>query len=300
MAGEVLSGPFLHKRGTTEKVNLYAGPSGELVVDLTKGTVVVQNGSAGGVPLAKEGITLVAGSGVTLNGTTSATLASNITIAVDGSAVIAASDGLLKTDVNGKVSTAFSLSYNESTGIFSVIGQDGTTTIATVTIPSHVTGLTTAEMVVNPTFADTEGGTPTAHTGTYLHFVYLLSSGVSKHVYVDVTTLIDIYTGSNAIDVTSGTISIKVSATNPGLQVNNDGLAVKVSSETGNQLTFDANGGLLVPAAADVTVVSADSGNVVVEGTDGGAKVTLAASNNALATDANGSLIVPLDCGVLS
>lgn len=300
MAGEVLAGPFLHKRGITEKVAAYAGPVGELVVDTTKSTVVVQNGAAGGVALAKESLTITAGSGVKVNNTTSATLAGDIAITFDGNGIIAASDKLLKVDNNGKVSTDFSLAYNEGTGVFSVIGQDGVTTVASVTVPSHVTGLTTAELVVNPSFADTEGGTATAHTGTYLHFVYLLSNNTSKNIYVNVTSLIDIYTGSNAIDVTSGVISVILSSSNPGLEITASGLAVKLAAETGNQLTFGANGGLLVPAAQEVTVVSTDVGNVVVEGTDGGAKVTLASSNNALATDANGALIVPLDCGVLS
>ena len=41
-------------RGITAAVNSYAGPSGELIVDSTKGELVLQNGSAGGVRLANK------------------------------------------------------------------------------------------------------------------------------------------------------------------------------------------------------------------------------------------------------
>ena len=109
MAGEVLSGPFLHKRGTTAKVATYSGPAGEIVVDLGKYTAVVQNGSAGGVPLAIEARQVIGGAGVKVNNTTSGTLASDLTLTVDTAGIIAASDGLLKTDTNGKIATALSM-----------------------------------------------------------------------------------------------------------------------------------------------------------------------------------------------
>lgn len=301
MAGEVLAGPFLLKRGTTDKVNAYPGPAGELVVDLTKSTVVVQNGAAGGTPLAKESRQIIAGTGVTVNNTNSGTLANDLTIAVTPSALIAAADGLLKTDDNGKIATGLSLTFDAGTGLFSVIGQDGTTTVASVTLPTNVSGLVTAEMVVDPTFAETEGGTATAHTGTYLHFEYLMMDNTHKHAYINVTSLIDIYTsGDDAIGLTNNVITLRVSATTPGLEIRNDGLGVKLAAETDNQVVYGANGGLYVPTPAETVVVSTDSGNVITAGTDHGAKLTLASSNNALAVDANGALIVPLDCGVLT
>ena len=301
MAGETISGPFLLKRGTSDKVAAYPGPAGEIVIDLTKSTVVVQNGSAGGSPLAKESRQIIGGTGITVNSGASDTLANDITLAVNTSGIIAAADGLLKTDANGKIATALSLSFDAATGVFSIIGQDGTTAIATANLPTNVSGLVTAEMVVNPTYAETEGGSATAHTGTYLHFQYLLSSGATKDVYVNVTSLIDIYTsGDNAINITSNAITLRISATNPGLEIRNDGLGVKVAAEADNQLVYGANGGLYVPTPAATVVVSTDTGNVITAGTDSGAKLTLAASNNALTTDANGALIVPLDCGVLT
>ena len=300
MAGETLSGPLLLKRGTTDKVNAYPGPAGEVVVDLTKSTLVVQNGAAGGVPLAKEARQIIAGTGVTVNSTTSGTLASDITLDVVPSALIAAADGLLKID-SGKIATGLSLTFDAATGLFSIIGQDGTSTVASVTLPTNVSGLSTAEMLVDPTFADEEGGTPTAHTGTYLHFEYVMMDSSHKHAYVNVTSLIDIYSsGDDAIDITNNVITLTVSATTPGLEIRSDGLGTKLATENDNQLVYGANGGLYVPTPAATVVVSSDSGNVITAGTDGGAKLTLAAANNALTVDSNGALIVPLDCGVLT
>ena len=301
MAGETLSGPLLLKRGTSDKVAAYPGPAGELVVDLTKSTVVVQNGSAGGNALAQERRQILAGTGIKVNDTTSATLASDITVTADIAALVAASDKLLKLDANGKISTNFSLTFDNVTGAFSVLGQDGTTTVATVNLPINVSGLATAELLVDPSFAETEGGSPVSHTGTYMHFEYVMMDGTHKHSYVNVTSLIDIYTsGDNAIGLTNNVITLRVSATTPGLEIRNDGLGVKLAAETDNQVAYGANGGLYVPTPDETVVVSTDSGNVITAGTDDGAKLTLASANNALTTDANGALIVPLDCGVLT
>lgn len=46
--------PICLYRGTTAQHSDYAGPVGEITVDTTKYTVVVQNGSTGGIPLARE------------------------------------------------------------------------------------------------------------------------------------------------------------------------------------------------------------------------------------------------------
>ena len=46
--------PIRMYRGTTAQHSAYAGPIGELTVDTDKNTVVVQNGTQGGVPLAKD------------------------------------------------------------------------------------------------------------------------------------------------------------------------------------------------------------------------------------------------------
>lgn len=334
MANEVLSGPFLHKRGTTDKVAAYTGPAGELVVDLTKKTVAVQDGTtAGGVPLALEGRTFTPGTGVKINnGSAAVTLANDMTLSVDAAALVDATNpGTLTTDMTtGALKTTFSLDYTPATGVLNVKGADGTTTVATVTIPSSVSALTTAELLVATPSSPVDGHT----SGTYFHFAYTLSTGTTSDIYIDVTSLIDIYTAADdSVTVANNTIAVKVkpnsgietTATgvaakikaNSGIAVDADGLqvvvdatkalsvgasgiGVELSSTAGNQLQFDANGKLLVPAAADITVVSEDSGNVLQEGTDDGALLKLASTNNAAQTNASGELIVPLDCGVLS
>ena len=75
--------PIRMYRGTTEQHSQYAGPIGELTVDTDKNTVVVQNGTQGGVPLAQEKRQVIAGAGITVNGGASGTLASDLTVAVD-------------------------------------------------------------------------------------------------------------------------------------------------------------------------------------------------------------------------
>lgn len=75
--------PIRMYRGTTEQHSQYAGPIGELTVDTDKNTVVVQNGTDGGVPLAQEKRQIIAGDGLKVNGGASGTLASDITVAAD-------------------------------------------------------------------------------------------------------------------------------------------------------------------------------------------------------------------------
>ena len=75
--------PIRMYRGTTAQHSQYAGPVGELTVDTDKNTVVVQNGTQGGVPLAQEKRQVIAGAGIKVNGGASGTLASDLTVAVD-------------------------------------------------------------------------------------------------------------------------------------------------------------------------------------------------------------------------
>lgn len=73
---------ILHKRGTTSAVNSYAGSVGEIAVDTDKSTVVVQNGTAGGVALAKATTKIIAGDGISITGNN--TLGEDITVAFSG------------------------------------------------------------------------------------------------------------------------------------------------------------------------------------------------------------------------
>ena len=65
-------------RGTTEKVDAYAGPSGELVMDTTTNDLVLETGVAGGVRLAKASTVIAATNGVEISA--GGTLASGATV----------------------------------------------------------------------------------------------------------------------------------------------------------------------------------------------------------------------------
>lgn len=332
MANEVLSAPFKLKRGATAKVAAYTGPEGEVVIDLGKHTIAVQDGvTAGGHLLVPEARTITPGTGILIDGAATAVdLSDNRTIAVspaglvsaktgnglsvasgsgedgllyveavDPASLIESTDELLHIDAtSGKIATGLDLAYNTTTGKFDITNHAGTI-IATVTVPSSVSMLQNAEMVVNP------AGQP---AGTYLHFVFKLADGTTSDLYVDVTSLIDVYTAGAGIDITSNKVSVDLTA-NGGLEFSAAGdagtLQVKmsdlVSSKTGNAITLATgtgeDGRLFVDPGV---VVSGDTGNIIQTGTDNGALLTLAASNNAAMLDSNNALIVPLDCGVLS
>ncbi len=268
--------PIQHFRGSTEKSNLYTGPEGELTGDTTKRTWVYQDGTTpGGHPMAKEARKISAdGTVLTVNSGTEATLKDDIVLAVNvanlsgaiisadaGSGLKAGSDGklsldmpviaagliatddpLLKIDSN-KISTSFSLSYNAATGKFAVLGQDGTTEVASVTVPAHTSMLQSAEIVTNPE------GQP---EGTYLKFVFSLSNGGTSEAYANVTSLVDIYTGGNGVNVSGRTIQVKIAA--------------------GGGLAFDASGQLTVDlsSASGSTsgIISGDTNNELKQGTD--------------------------------
>ena len=337
MANEVLSGPFLHKRGETAKVAAYTGPAGELVVDLGKKTIAVQDGTtAGGTLLVTEGRTFTPGTAIKIdNGTSAVDLSANRTIGVDPSALVSAKtgnilsaasgtgeDGLLyvapvdvadligssdellwKDTTDGKIKTGIDLAYNTTTGKFDITNHAGTI-IATVTVPSSVSMLQSAELVVasGSNVITEDDGTTTHTSGTYIHFTFKLADNTTSNLYVDVTSLIDIYTAGNGISLTNGAFAAKLGA---GLQFDaSNNIEVKlsdlVSAKTGNKLSVASGSGEDGLLYVNQVVVSADSGNVVQTGTDNGALLKLAASNNALMQDANNALIVPLDCGVLS
>lgn len=289
------------RRGTTAKVNEYAGVVGELVIDTTKNTLVIPSGTAGvNYPLAREDRTVTAGSGITFTvgstTTTTATLAQNFTINADASALVAAND-ILTTDANGKIASDFSLAYNATTGDFSVLAGDGTTVKATVNVPSHLSLLASASLETATASSPVNGNL----SGTYLHFVFNLSNGSQSNVYANVTQLIDIYTAGNGLTLTNGQFAAKVGV---GLEVDpTAGIQVKILS-TENILKTDSNGNMYIDqtalkAVTDQVIVSTDSGNVLQSGTDSGALLKVASSANALTVNASGELIVPLDMGVL-
>ena len=342
MANEVLPAPFLHKRGESAKVLAYTGPAGEIVIDLGKKTSAVQDGTtAGGTLLVPETRTITPGTGILIDGASSAVnLSANRTIAISPSGVVSAKtgnalttasgsgeDGLLyvapvdvadligssdellwKDTTDGKIKTGLDLAYNTTTGKFDITNHAGTI-IATVTVPSSVSMLQSAELVVvDATHPQTDdSGNPLAN-GTYMHFVFKLADGTTSNLWVDVTSLIDVYTAGAGIDLTSNKFSVDLTA-NGGLEFSAVGdagtlqvdFANLVSSKTGNAITLATgtgeDGKLFVNPGV---TVSSDTGNIIQAGTDGGALLKLATANNAAMLDSSNDLIVPLDCGVLS
>ena len=166
-------------RGTTEQVAQYTGPVGEIVVDTTKNTVVVQDGTtAGGHALAKEAVAITGDTHVQVNTGSNATLAdqaialslnmtgiatdlvstdanNGLTVGGDGklfasspkaSLVIAAGDKILKADENEKIASQLGVTYDQPSGKLTITGVDGTE-VATATIPSSTSALKGVELV---------------------------------------------------------------------------------------------------------------------------------------------------------
>lgn len=326
--------PVQQYRGTTAQHASYTGPAGELTVDTTKKAVVVQDGTtAGGITMAREDRQISVGSGLIIGSAdVSHDLASDFTVNIDfanvvssktGNALevasgtgedgklyvapqdvdnlIAANDELLWKDANGKIATGIELEYNTTTGKFDIKNHAGNI-VATVTVPSSVSMLQNAELVVNPS------GQP---VGTYLHFVFNLADGTTRDLYVDVTSLIDVYTAGPGVDITSNKVSADITA-GGGLEFSTTGdagtlqvaKADLVSAKSGNALTVASGAGedgkLFVES---MTVVSADANNMITAGTDGGALLTCAdarstATDNQIVCDSN-KLFVASDYGTM-
>lgn len=296
------------RRGTTAQIETYAGAIGELVVDTVKNTLVLMSGTAGtNFPLARESITVSAGDGVTLkvNNTAveSTTLANNFLIQADMAGLLAtpgANGSLLTTDENGKLKASLDMTYNAGTGVLSILAADGSTVYDSVTIPNAVTALNSVELLVASAQTPVDGHT----SGTFIHFQYTLASGGTQDIYLDVTSLIDVYTAGNGLSLSNGQFAVVPA--DGSIDVSSSGVKVSIlagetilkKDTTTNELYIDQNA--LNQAVNEVTVVSANTGNIIIAGTDGGALLKLAASNNMAALDANGDLYVPLDMGVLT
>ena len=165
-------------RGTTAQHAAYTGKIGELTVDTDKKVVVVQDGvTAGGVPMAREDRKIKGDTHLKVNGSTEGTLASDLTLTVnmdslatdlvstdannglsvgndnklfakspDAELIIRPSDKILH-DADGKVAADLSMTYHPYSGELKIIGHDGVTEVATVTVPSSTSVLKGVELV---------------------------------------------------------------------------------------------------------------------------------------------------------
>lgn len=165
-------------RGTTVQHAAYTGKIGELTVDTDKKVVVVHDGvTAGGVPMAREDRKITGDTHLKVNAGTEGTLASDLVLTVDmnslatdlvsgdannglsvgtdsklyakapdANLIIRAGDKILH-DVSGKVASDLSMTYHQYSGELKIIGHDGVTEVATVTIPSSTSVLKGVELV---------------------------------------------------------------------------------------------------------------------------------------------------------
>lgn len=222
--------------------------------------------------------------------------------AVDFTNAVKTSDPILSVADN-KIQSTFSGSYNPTTGELKLLGRDNVE-LFTTTIMAQDSVLENVDLVVDP-----EGQDP----GTYLKLTFRLQDGSNKTVYTNVTSLIDVYTGGNGIDVTGKSISVHADSAGP-VTVSAAGVNIAVGAGLKVQDKAGADGKELV---ADLTAaVSSDGGNTLVIGADGGLYVApytggdgIAITGNAVAVNlaatgnqlqlVGGELIVPTDYGVL-
>ena len=164
--------PVQQFRGTTAQHATYTGPEGEITVDTDKKVVVVQDGTtAGGISMAREDRKVAGDNYIKVNGAAKGTLAADLTLTMDMTKVAAdlvstdENNGLsvgtdnklfakapdadlilrpgdkILHDVDGKVAADISVSYDQPSGVLNIIGHDGTTVVATATIPSSTSAL---------------------------------------------------------------------------------------------------------------------------------------------------------------
>lgn len=165
-------------RGTTAQHAAYTGKVGELTIDTDKKVVVVHDGStAGGIPMAREDRKVIGDTHLKVNGSTEGTLAGDVTLTVDMTSlatdlvstdannglsvgsdsklyakapdadlIIRAGDKILH-DADGKVAADLSMTYDQPSGKLKLIGHDGSTEVANVTIiPSSTSVLKGVEL----------------------------------------------------------------------------------------------------------------------------------------------------------
>lgn len=164
-------------RGTTAQHAAYTGKVGELTVDTDKKVVVVHDGStAGGIPMAREDRKVTGDAHLKVNGSTEGTLAGDVALTVDmtslatdlvstdannglsvgtdnklyakapdANLIIRAGDKILH-DAEGKVAADLSMTYDQPSGKLKLIGHDGSTEVANVTIPSSTSVLKGVEL----------------------------------------------------------------------------------------------------------------------------------------------------------
>ena len=267
-------------RGTTAQHAAYTGKVGELTVDTDKKVVVVHDGStAGGIPMAREDRKVTGDTHLKVNGSTEGTLAGDVTLtldmtsvatdlvstdannglsvgsdsklyakAPDANLIIRAGDKILH-DADGKVAADLSMTYDQPSGKLKLIGHDGSTEVANVTIPSSTSVLKGVEL----THGKPDAGGETVEGDYHLTLIFRDQNGVwSDAVGVQVTTT----KGS------AGTAEYSTELAEGGTSVaavravfNGDDKTVEGGSSPAT-VTFDDTSSASVPFAVSGTTVS--------------------------------------------
>lgn len=203
-------------RGTTAQHAAYTGKVGELTVDTDKKVVVVHDGAtAGGVPMAREDRKVTGDTHLKVNGSTEGTLAGDVALTVDmtslatdlvstdannglsvgtdnklyakapdANLIIRAGDKILH-DAEGKVAADLSMTYDQPSGKLKLIGHDGSTEVANVTIPSSTSVLKGVEL----THGKPDAGGEEVEGDYHLTLIFRDQNGAwSDAVGVQVTT----------------------------------------------------------------------------------------------------------------
>lgn len=232
----------LHVRGTSAAISTQTGKAGMILVDTDKNTAVVLDGTtAGGFPLAKEAVKLVAGtSNVKINGGSEANLSGNITIKVLPSSVPGSIT--LVTDPDAEHTGKFlkvawtDAEGNDRTYLIDVSELLDTYTAGTgIIVNGH-------EISIDPKTAFGEAALVTGGG---------IATTAEGKMYVKASDLLEANGGLQA-DTTTGKLSVKL----------------EDLVETSNFLKIDETSGKL---KLEITaLVSADADNILKAGTDGG------------------------------
>lgn len=143
-------------------------------------------------------------------------------LAVDGEAVsellVSDKDNVLVITKDGQVATEIRLSYDATTRTISLLGKnDAPLGNATITLP-EIPGLPTGA-----DFVDDPVGYP---AGRYLYLQFRLTDGSTKDLYLNVSPLVDVFTGGDGIIVNGNVINVDYNET---LRIIEGQLAVYVS-----------------------------------------------------------------------
>ena len=196
--------------------------------------------------------------------------------------------------------TGFKAYFNDSIKEVGATGSDAPTAITFddgSTLNIVWTGQTGTALAGTATFTPAIG----IIAGYYLHLTFRLSTGLISDVYIDLTELVDIYTGGCGIKVANNVISV-VTLNTGGVQCTGGAVSLKVSptgglqtDDTGVSIKVDADGGLQTTADGAGIKVSPDGG---LETNDAGAGIKVDPTGGLETSDVGAAIKVDPDGGL--